>query len=677
MKKKIVAVALVLVAAHFAVAAEDGEPATLGKYVAAKVLPWGGSAVMSAAYAVREIDALDVKCDEAWCVLKSRAEYDAYRKGLKAKMMEAIGAFPERTPLNARTVATYRRDGYAVEKVIFESMPGVFVTANLFVPEGAGKRPAVVMSCGHADEGKDYPGYLRACVLAAKRGFVALMFDPHYQGERRTTYCRSNTKSHNEMGLRASLVDWSAPLLRIWDGMRAIDYVLSRPEVDASRLGYMGQSGGGTMTALMEAADDRIKAAAPSCFLTSLRDLCAYMGPQDGEQNIYGQLSFGLNHTGYVLIPDIPVAVTCKFSDMFPYSGVQTLFKTVRALEANVGIGERAFLNCAPGPHGWTEATETSSVLFLAKHLMPEAFAKPDTQMVGTASCEEKIDLPALWQLDIGFDIKKVDVGLSAEERCCTPGKTTETLPGWRSIMDVIAERAAKAREARPKLDAVAKREVVRNLAKIKSPAETGYRVKEFASGEVEGHSVVRVAVQYPATGHTLPAVCISRKGVSGEPVLVAAWGGRTNGLEVAGESLARGCTVMLADVSGVGEVGREKFVFYGAKERPDEGLGAMCYLIGEPLVGRRATDLLVFAEVLSRCCGGKKPRLVATGPLAIPAAHAWAADGSAWSGIEVRDAPSSWRESLEGGRGWEVPLRYADIVPRAYLSYDWIELFR
>ena len=84
--------------------------------------------------------------------------------------------------------------------------------------------------------------------------------------------------------------------------MRAIDYVLSRPEVDASRLGYMGQSGGGTMTALMEAADDRIKAAAPSCFLTSLRNLCAYMGPQDGEQNIYGQLAFGLNHAGYVLL---------------------------------------------------------------------------------------------------------------------------------------------------------------------------------------------------------------------------------------------------------------------------------------------------------------------------------------------------------------------------------------
>lgn len=626
------------------------------------VLPWGGSAAMSAASASREIDALDAKCDEAWCALGSRAEYDRYRRALRAKMLEAIGVFPERSPLNARTVAKYRRDGYSIEKVVFESMPGVFVTANLFVPDGEGRRPAVVMSCGHANDGKDCPTYLRACVIAAKRGFVALMFDPYYQGERRDALRASSTKAHTEMGLRASLIDWSAPLLRIWDGMRAIDYALSRPEVDPARIGYMGQSGGGTMTALMETVDERIKAAAPSCFLTSLRALSAHMGPQDGEQNIFGQLSFGLNHTGYVLVPDIPVAVTCKFSDMFPYSGVRTLMKTVRRLEANVGIGERAFLNCAPGPHGWTESTETSSVMFLARHLMPE--------------CRDlKIDLRSLWQLDLGYDIDKVDVGLKPEERGCAPGGRTASLPGSRSILDVIAERAAKVREARPALDAVGRREAVRRLAKVKSPSETGYVAKEFAREEIDGCGVSRVTVQYPATGHVLPAVCISRNGASGDPVLIAAWGGRTNALDIAREYLAKGCTVMLADITGVGETGREMFFFYGATDRPDEGLGAMCYLIGEPLVGRRATDLLVFSAVLSARCGGRRPRLVATGPLAIPAAHALAADGEAWSGVDLRDVPASWRESVEGGDAWRTPLRYADLVPRAYFAYDWTEL--
>ena len=116
------------------------------------------------------------------------------------------------------------------------------------------------------------------------------------------------------------------------------------------------------------------------------------MGPQDGEQNIFGQLAFGLNHTGYVLMPDIPVAVTAKFSDMFPWSGVQTLFNTVRIVERNIGIGGRTFLNSSPGPHGWTESTETASVMFLAKHMMPD---RRDTV----------IDLPSLWRLDLGYDV--------------------------------------------------------------------------------------------------------------------------------------------------------------------------------------------------------------------------------------------------------------------------------
>ena len=666
MKKNLFFAAGTLVVALSAGAAQEAEgkaePETLGKYVADRVLPWDSHQVMSAEFANREIDALDVKCDEAWCALGSKVEYDAYRRALKAKMMSAIGTMPERTPLNARTVATLRREGYSIEKVIFESMPGVFVTANLFVPDGSGRRPAVVMSCGHADTGKDCNIYLRACVIAARRGFVALMFDPYYQGERRTSQRMGSCASHNEMGLRGSLIDWSAPLLRIWDGMRAIDYVLTRPEVDPTRLGYMGQSGGGTMTALMEAADDRIKAAAPSCFLTSLRTLCEHMGPQDGEQNIYGQLSFGLNHTGYVLIPDIPVAVTCKFSDMFPYSGVRTLFKTVRTLEANVGMGERAFLNCAPGPHGWTEATEQSSVMFLARQLMPE--------------CRDlAINLEDMWQLDVGFDMSKVDVGLAEEERGCTKDRTTETLPGWKSIMDVIAERAAKLRSARRPMDAAERAGRARTLAKVKLPDETGYRAKETSAANVEGLDVARVVVQYPGTGHMLPAVCIAKPGADKAPVVVTAWAGRSDGLQIARPYVDAGHPVMVADVSGVGEIGKEKHFFYAAKDRPDEGLGAMCYLIGEPLVGRRASDMLVLADVMSRRSGGRRPLLVAAGPLAIPAAHAWAADASAWAGVEVRDAPPSWRDCVEGGSARMEATRYADIVPTAYLEYDWVDL--
>jgi len=209
----------------------------------------------------------------------------------------------------------------------------------------------------------------------------------------------------------------------------------------------------------------------------------------------------------------------------------------------------------------------------------------------------------------------------------------------------------------------------------VKAPSSVGYRSKEFGASTVEGLVLSRVVVQHPTTGHSLPAVCLSKPGAEKEPVLVTAQTGRAEGLRLAKPYLESGHPVMVADVSGVGEIGREKHIFYGRKERPDEGLGAMCYLMGEPLVGRRATDMLVLADVLSKRCNGRKPLLVAAGPLAIPAAHAVAADATAFSGVKFENRPASWSEVLQAGAADKTILYYADIVPTAALHYDWTEL--
>ena len=318
--------ALAGIAVFTALSASAGEfppQAGLAADLGRPFLPAGAEG-SSWASVYQQLDELDAQADRAWLRLRTRKEYDAHRKGLHAKMIEAIGGFPERTPLNARTVGTFRREGYVLEKVLFESMPGLCVSANLFIPDRPELKPpyaAVVMSCGHAgEEGKDSVTYQRACVHVAKRGMVAFMFDPYEQGERRQYSGKECgcTQAHNLIGLKAMLLGWSMPMLRLWDGIRAVDYVQGRKEVDPERIGYMGQSGGGTMSALMTAADWRLKATAPSCYLTSLGYLCKFMGPQDAEQNIFGQLAFGLNHTGYVLLPDTKVCVTGRFSDMFP-----------------------------------------------------------------------------------------------------------------------------------------------------------------------------------------------------------------------------------------------------------------------------------------------------------------------------------------------------------------------
>ena len=613
----------------------------------------------------QKLHEMDVDADVAWAGIGSRAEYDAYRKRMHGRMMAAMGEWPERTALNARTVATYKREGYRIEKVVFESMPKLFVTANLFIPDSPEFKapyPAVVMSCGHADEGKDCGIYLRACVLAVKAGFVALMYDPYEQGERRQIAGISSTSNHNIIGLKASLLGWSMPMLRTWDGMRAVDYAECRPEVDRTRIGFMGQSGGGTMTALMTAADWRLKATAPSCYLTSLRHLCESMGPQDAEQNIFGQLAFGLNHTGYVLLPDTKVAVTCRFRDMFSIYGTLDLFRTVQTLAAKIGTSGNYALNSAPGPHGWTESTQTASVDWMRAWLMGAKDVLP-------------LDCTKYRPLDIGFSLKNADVGLSVEERGVTPTKRTKDLPGARDIHTIMRERLAGAVKARPAYSAAERNAVAAKLAGVKMPSETNVKVKELPAEDIGGAKLSRVAFVYP-DGLTLPACWIvpEKPDASKAPVVMTGTAGRAEWAAEAEAAAASGAPVLVADITGCGEIGRANAVFYDAKDCPEEGVSVMLYLMGESMTGRRATDMLVLADWVKGKTGSA-PELVAKGSAAIPAAHARAASSGAFAKVSVSDAPMSWTDFIE--KGDAVRYRYTWTVVNGLLHYDWPDLLK
>ena len=133
-----------------------GQVEKLSRELGKPVLVGAGHSTWDAVYA--KLEKLDAAADEAWKDLKSRAQYDSYRRQMHSRFIDAMGGFPERTPLNAKVVSVVRKERYRIEKILFESMPGIFVTANFFIPEGgAVPRPAVALSCGHAHEGKDSP----------------------------------------------------------------------------------------------------------------------------------------------------------------------------------------------------------------------------------------------------------------------------------------------------------------------------------------------------------------------------------------------------------------------------------------------------------------------------------------------------------------------------------------
>ena len=275
------------------------------------------------------------------------------------KLFEILGGLPDYNgPLNVRITGRVQSENYVIEKVIFESAPGFFVTANLYRPNRPGRFPAVLLQSGHTQEGKPEPQ--RVAVNLALKGFVALTFDPLGQGEREQTYERQvdrplagwSVNEHIQAGAQSLLIGESVARFFIWDAKRAIDYLLSRPEVASASLGAVGCSGGGALTTFIGALDPRVKAVATACFINSYRQLFAGPDP-DSEMSPPHLLSSGLDMADYVeLSAPKPWLILATDRDYFTPSGARIVYEEARHWYDLYGAPDKLRFFVGPGPHG-------------------------------------------------------------------------------------------------------------------------------------------------------------------------------------------------------------------------------------------------------------------------------------------------------------------------------------
>ena len=306
--------------------------------------------------------------------LRTPGDVASRREDLRAKFRMALGEMPaEKAPLNGRTLGRQARDGYAVERVVYESRPGHHVTANFYIPDGPGPFPGVLVPCGHSLNGKAAETYQRhlsswrgtawrrSATIRSARGSESQLLD-----ERGRPAIQGPTTEHTMAGIGAWLVGRSIAGHMVWDGLRSLDYLAGRPEVDAMRLGCTGNSGGGTLTAYLMALDDRIAAAAPSCYITSLERLFATIGPQDAEQNIVGQVALGIEHADYVTmrVPR-PTLLCVGTRDFFDIDGSWATFREAKKLYGIAGHGERVDLFESDEPHGFTRPRREAAMRWL------------------------------------------------------------------------------------------------------------------------------------------------------------------------------------------------------------------------------------------------------------------------------------------------------------------------
>ena len=205
----------------------------------------------------------------------SREEWESQRDELKRRYFDMLGLWPlpEKTPLKATVTGTLDLEGVQVEKVHFQSRPGLYVTGNLYRPTNtAGKLPAVLYVCGHANKGRDgnKTAYQHHGMWFATHGYVCLMIDTLQLGEIAGTH----HGTHNKQRWWWQSAGYTPAGVECWNGVRALDYLVSRPDVDAEKLAVTGRSGGGAASFWIAAADDRVKVCVP---VSGMADLQCYV----------------------------------------------------------------------------------------------------------------------------------------------------------------------------------------------------------------------------------------------------------------------------------------------------------------------------------------------------------------------------------------------------------------
>ena len=290
-----------------------------------------------------------------------RTVADAERRKaiVRRKFVDALGGLPDYSgPLNARITGQIQADGYVIEKVIYESLPGYYVTANLYRPIQPGRYPAVLLQAGHTQEGKAEPQLLAANL--ALKGFVSLAFDPVGQGERVQTYSAQlnapaagwSSIEHMQAGAQSTLVGEGVARYFIWDAKRSIDYLVSRPDVDPARIGAAGCSGGGALTTFIGALDSRLKAVIPACAPNSYRLLFSGDNPHS-EMTLPQLLARGLDTADFVeLSAPTPWMIQATEQDFFTPAGTKLVFEEALRWYRLFGAEDRLAYVVGPGPHG-------------------------------------------------------------------------------------------------------------------------------------------------------------------------------------------------------------------------------------------------------------------------------------------------------------------------------------
>ncbi len=420
-----------------------------------------------------DVRTADGKCDAVVASIRTVDDLKATQSAWRRAWIDGIGGLPARTPLNVKEGPVVQCDGFTLQNILFESMPGVYVVGHLALPSGGAAKPpypVVLMPLGHSNAGILNPRYAAHFAMAARAGFAAFAWDPVSQGERRQAmdpkndYTGNCSVEHTRLGARGWLVGWNFARFLVWDGMRAIDWLETRKDVDCSRLGVMGTSGGGTMSAYLQALDNRVKVAFPNCFVSSVREVFAERGCHDAEQFFWNQLGSGVNHAAILMMgqPRVALATGSRYKDYFPHEGAVSTFAVFSGTARGLGFRSPFWHFHCDGPHGLPPSTRAAQVDWMRCCILG---AKPPNPIADY----QALDVDGT---DNNDPAGRVPLPFPEDAAFFTATHHVRDLPGFRSLYSVIADRAVELAEVRKPKTRDELRAIVRSRAAIRPLAD-------------------------------------------------------------------------------------------------------------------------------------------------------------------------------------------------------------
>jgi dienelactone hydrolase len=551
--------------------------------------------------------------------LTTRVAIRRRQQWVRDTLARLIGGFPERTALNVRQVGSLERRGYVVQKLIYESRPNFYVSANLYVPaDGQGPFPGVLFQLGHSANGKAYDSYQCACQGLVKLGFLVLAFDPMGQGERIYYPDSTGTQSrlqdvddeHTVPGRQMLLVGSTCTQFQLWDAIRSLDYLAGHPLVDPKRLASVGQSGGATLTMLLAAVDDRLAAAAEFSGNTENLTCRNFLPPgstDDAEQNLIGGAPLGLDRWD-LFYPFAPKPMLISISDKDSFGTYSPNYVSDSGEEfqrlANsykvLGAAQNLAWADSPLPHGLSYDSRLPLYNWLRMRLKHES--EPIREEPPVAPEPDR----TLWVTESGSLVKSLggETPFTLTKKQFASLPTVTSAPAMNQLL-----RLEQPLRTRPTI-----------LRKV--PSLHGVSIQALDVPVVRNVGIPAWLFRSERTAKDAPAVIVlDPKGRN------SAW---REG-ELCQALAAQGFSVCAVDVRGIGDLAPEfssGSPAYARSHQDSENYAWSSLILGRPLAGQRVTDILALIHAVRQL--ESRPVVVAAlGEMTVPALFAAALEPS------------------------------------------------